>query len=155
MRHFSTLGIALAMLALFFVGTTHALFSEPFTLSRFAARDVESGAFACCVFGDTLYCLGGMTGMFCSVNLTVKPLQWQETPLSFRRLHHALVTYGPQIVALGGVDNNNDISSLTSDLFLFNLFKQPFDGLLVAVHSSTPTVFSFLQCTPGRPPCRL
>jgi len=143
--------IALSILALFFVGIVRASFSEPF----FSPTRNETGGFACCVFGDSLYCIGGSSWMFSSVNLTDEPLQWRETGLSFRRLHHALVTYGPQIIAVGGVVNNNGVLTSTSDLFLYNMVGQTIDGLsggalVGSAHCGFPP-----QCTPGRPPCPL
>jgi len=89
-------GSAFYVFALFYLGK--ASFSAPFAIGSGG----EKGGFACCVFNESLWCLGGSSEMFGFVDLTSEPLQWTKTVLAFPRVHHALLAFGPQLIALGG-----------------------------------------------------
>jgi len=87
--------------------------------------------------------------MFGSVNLTAEPPTWKGAGLSFPRMYHALLTFGAEIVALGGLVNYNGELTPTNDLFMYNMFGQTIDGLYLERCSGTFTVV--LQCDRRRP----
>jgi len=117
--------LSFALIVTLYVGGACASFSEVFSISN---GNDEKGGFACRPFGEKLYCLGGTSMMFKSMNLTNELLTWEtESKLSFPRVYHSLVCFGPQMIALGGTHAQYGIPM--DNLFLYNIFEQTIDGL--------------------------
>jgi len=63
--------------------------------------------------------------MFGSVNLTSEPLRWTTIEMAFPRVHHALLAFGPQLIALGGTPTKPGTAvDFLYSLSFFNQFYQ-------------------------------
>jgi len=83
---FPALSVVLFALAIFFLDTARASFSQPFFMNL-SSTVLDGGGFACCLFGDSLYCLGGASEIFSSGNLTAQPLIWNASGMKFPHMH--------------------------------------------------------------------
>jgi len=104
----SYFGAWIAACVLLALGQVWASFSTPFEISR--SKDDEG--FACYVFNGSLCCLGGSLKMFVAVNLTSYKLSVPPHG-NCSRMNHALLSYGTQLIAIGGTYDDRPFDFLT------------------------------------------
>lgn len=127
------LGESIYFFFLLCLGKSCASFTKPFSIGYGG----ENGGFACCAFNGSLYCLGGTSGMFGLVDLNSEHLRWMSTGAHFPRVHHALLTFGSQLIALGGTNTETGLS-------MYSLFVQ--DSIGHMIDGRDGSVLFFLTC---------